>query len=397
MLIMATMPRLGALALILLLTAATSLPKAVQELAVPSGTGAAEPFLAATRDGALLFSWIENGSVRMARYRNGKWSTPSTIVKRDDLFVNWADFPSVVEMPGGTLLAHWLQKSGSGTYAYDVRVARSKDGGKTWSASQVLHDDATQTEHGFVSIVPDATRPLVHALWLDGRKMTGHEHGGDMSVRYATVDANGKIANRAELDTRACECCTTGMTMTANGLVAAYRDRGADETRDISLVRHTKSGWTKPVALHADGWTINGCPVNGPQLDARGRDVVAAWFTGAGNQSRVFVAFSTDAGATFGKPVRIDMGSPTGRVDVLLLPDRSAFATWIDGAGNDTGFVARRITRDGKAGPIVTLAKSTSARGAGFPRAAQISNDTYVAWTELEPAKRIRIARVRLE
>ena len=373
----------------------------MQELPAPSGTGAAEPFLFATRDNSLLLSWIENGSVRVATYRNGKWTAPSTIVKRDDLFVNWADFPSVVEMPGGTLLAHWLQKSGKDTYAYDVRVARSKDGGRTWSPSAVLHDDKTQTEHGFVSLVPDPSRPLVHALWLDGRKMSGghgdHEGGGEMTVRYATVDANGRIANGAELDARACECCATAMTMTANGLVAAYRDRGTNELRDISVVRTTKGGWTKPTALHADGWTVNGCPVNGPQLDARGRDVVAAWFTGAANQSRVYVAFSGDAGATFGKPVRIDTGSPTGRVDVLLLPDRSAFVTWIDGLGADTAFVARRITRDGKTGPVVTLAKSTSARGAGFPRAAQLGNDTYVAWTELQPEKRIRLARVRLQ
>jgi hypothetical protein len=390
------MPRLAALLIVLLLTTASA-PKAVQELPVPSTAGAAEPFLSAARDGSLLLSWIENGSVRMARYRGGKWSAPSTVVQRDDLFVNWADFPSVVEMPGGTLVAHWLQKSGKGTYAYDVRVARSKDGGRSWSASQVLHDDATQSEHGFVSLVPDPTRPLVHALWLDGRKMTGHEHGGDMTVRYATIDAGGRIANGAELDGRACECCTTAMAMTANGLVAAYRDRGGDELRDISVVRQARNGWTKPAPLHADGWTINGCPVNGPQLDARGKDVVAAWFTGAANQARVLLAFSGDAGATFGKPVRIDTGSPTGRVDVLLLPDGSAFATWIDGAGTDTAFVARRVTRAGKAGPVVTIAKSTTARGAGFPRAARIGGDTYVAWTELQPEKRIRLALVRLQ
>jgi hypothetical protein len=362
----------------------------VQQIPVPSSAGAAEPFLSATADGSLLLSWIEAGSVRMARYRGPKWSAASTIVQRDDLFVNWADFPSVVEMPGGTLLAHWLQKSGAGAYAYDIRVARSKDGGKSWSPSVILHEDRIEGEHGFVSLVPDTSRPLVHALWLNGG-------AADMSLRYATVDANGRIAGRAELDGRTCECCGTGMALTADGLVAAYRDRTADEVRDISVVRSTKGGWTKPVTLNNDHWTINGCPVNGPQLDARGRDVVAAWFTGAANQPRVYVAFSGDAGATFGKPVRIDGSAPTGRVDVLLLPDRSAFVTWIDGAGTDTAFVARRVTRDGKSGPIVTIAKSTTAHAAGFPRAAQIGRDTYVAWTELQPEKRIRVARIRLQ
>jgi hypothetical protein len=39
----------------------------------------------------------------------------------------------------------------------------------------------------------------------------------------------------------------------------------------------------------------------------------------------VQIAFSTDAGATFGKPVRVDDGQPIGRVDVLRL-GASAFA-----------------------------------------------------------------------
>lgn len=150
--------------LLLLLCACANRSAPVQEMPTPSGKGAAEPFLFAARDGSVLMSWIENGSVRVSRYRKGSWSPPSTVVANKDLFVNWADFPSVVEMRDGTLLAHWLQKSGSGTYAYDVRFSRSGDGGKTWSKPAILHDDGTQTEHGFASLVPDASRPLVHAV-----------------------------------------------------------------------------------------------------------------------------------------------------------------------------------------------------------------------------------------
>jgi hypothetical protein len=37
----------------------------------------------------------------------------------------------MVALPDGSLAAHWLVKSGSGTYAYDVNISRSFDGGKT--------------------------------------------------------------------------------------------------------------------------------------------------------------------------------------------------------------------------------------------------------------------------
>lgn len=374
--------------LLCLLLAAACARAPIEEIASPAGNGAAEPFLAAGRDGSLLLSWIESDSVRVARFDGGRWSTPSTVVARKDLFVNWADFPSVVELSDGALLAHWLQKSGAGKYAYDVRIARSRDGGKSWSASQVLHDDGTPTEHGFVSLVADPARPVAHAVWLDGRRMAG---GGDMTLRYTSIASDGTIASPAELDQRTCECCTTALTATAGGLVAAYRDRSAEEIRDISVVRRNALGWSIPVPLHRDGWKIAGCPVNGPQLDARGNEVVAAWFA----KDRVNVAFSGDAGATFGKPVRIDAGKPTGRVDVLLQPDGAALVTWIDGAGDQTAIVGRRVPRQGEPGPIFTIARSSTARASGFPRMARAGDATYVAWTELEPQKRIRIARVR--
>ena len=38
-----------------------------------------------------------------------------------------ADYPAVIVTPSGQLLAHWLQRSGAGRYAYDVRVAQSAE------------------------------------------------------------------------------------------------------------------------------------------------------------------------------------------------------------------------------------------------------------------------------
>jgi len=371
----------------------------------PATTSAAEPFLFAARDGSLIMSWLQQepsskrAALKFARFAADRWSQPVTVVDRDDLFVNWADFPSVVEAMDGTLFAHWLQKSGSSTYAYDVMLARSKDGGKTWSIPVKLHDDRTKSEHGFVSLLPHPSAPAVAAVWLDGRNMKEsghHDDHGDMTVRYAMIRNDGRIEAPAELDPRTCECCTTAMAWTEGGPIVAYRDRSPEEIRDIAITRKTQKGWTPPRILHQDGWKIAGCPVNGPQIDARGHHVAVAWFTGAADKPQVQVAFSDDAGATFSSPTRIDAGAPIGRVDVVLLDDGGAFITWIDGAGTDAAIVARRIAFDGKLGPVVTVARSSTARSAGFPRAALLGHSVFVAWTEFIPAKRIRVARVSL-
>ncbi|HEX6639960.1 MAG TPA: sialidase family protein, partial [Thermoanaerobaculia bacterium] len=162
----------------------TNVRPAVEAIASPAGAGAAEPFLFATNDGVLL-SWLEpvagtdRTALRFARYRAGRWSEPRTIVERNDLFVNWADFPSLVEDAQGTLFAHWLQKSGKSTYAYDVRMSISPDGGATWREPFLLNRDGKQREHGFATL---AALPSggVGATWLDGRNMkAGGEHEED--------------------------------------------------------------------------------------------------------------------------------------------------------------------------------------------------------------------------
>ena len=379
----------------------------VEEITSPAGAGAAEPFLFATRDSVLL-SWLEpvaktdRVALRFARYRGGQWSAPQTIVERNDLFVNWADFPSVVEDTKGTLFAHWLQKSSSGTYSYDVRMAISRDG-KLFGKPFLLNRDGTNTEHGFVSlaVLPNGG---IGATWLDGRKMSeggghgnaGHDAGGDMTIRYATVNANGEIANDTELDNRACECCATGMTMTSSGPVIVYRDRSADEVRDISYVAKIASGWTKPARVHADDWKINACPVNGPQIDAIGERAVTAWFTAAQDKARAYVAFSDDAGRTFAKPVQIDDGKPLGRLDVVLVNEETALITWLEQTAAGGEIRARRVRRNGSIEPAVKIADSSAARGAGFARIARLGNDVYVAWTEQSAtSKKVHVARGR--
>lgn len=376
---------------------------AVEELPSPTGDGAAEPFLFAAGD-AVLLSWLEpvagtdRVALRFARYAAGRWSAPRSVVERNDLFVNWADFPSIVEDVRGVLFAHWLQKSGGSTYAYDVRMATSADGGATWGKPFLLNRDGLPREHGFATL---AALPGggVGAVWLDGRKMKpgseDEEDTGEMTIRYAAVDADGGLTREVELDGRTCECCTTGMTMTAGGPVVVYRDRSADDVRDIAYVTHTVKGWTAPRAVHADGWKIDGCPVNGPQADALGDRAVTAWFTAANGRQHIHAAFSGDSGLTFGKPIAVDDGKPVGRLDVTLLDGETALVTWLEQTAAGAEIRARRVRRDGVMEPAMKIADTSAARAAGFVRTARLGRDVFFTWTGQGAAnKRVHVARV---
>lgn len=370
----------------------------------PTNGDSREPELNATPDGKLILSWVEKldekrYALRAAISNGSDWSETYTVAQGDNWFVNWADFPSVIALDNGSLAAHWLVKSGRETYAYNVNIARSNDGGKTWTKPMVPHLDNTQTEHGFVSLVP-LSKGMLGAIWLDGRNMKNmkDQHEEDkplpvnMTLRYAAIDAKGNLSDEAELDERVCECCQTSAAVTSDGVVAVYRDRSKDEVRDIYSVRQDQSKWQFPKVVYADNWTINGCPVNGPAVAADGRNVAVAWFTGAGGSPHVYLAFSTDAGATFGNGIQVDDGGTLGRVDVSLLADGSALVSWLSGNAEAGAIKVRRVRPDGTVGPAAVLAKTDISRASGFPRMARLGNTVHFAWTEFGKPSRIRMA-----
>ena len=370
----------------------------------PAGVDSREPELTTTADGRIIMSWVEKVgqkryALRFASRDAVKWSPAGTVAEGENWFVNWADFPSVIALANGNLAAHWLVKSGAGTYAYNVNIATSKDGGQSWSKPIVPHRDNTETEHGFVSLLPLPDGRL-GAVWLDGRNLKNVKESHaeqkplptNMTLRYAAIDMSGVISDEAQLDERVCECCQTSAAVTSEGAIAVYRDRSDSEVRDIYSVSRQEANWTAPRPVYADNWEINGCPVNGPSVAADGKRVAIAWYTEAGAAPKVKAVFSNDAGVTFSPPVEVDDGNTLGRVDVLLLPDGSALVCWMAGTAESGTIKVRRVHADGSLDPPTVVAETSISRSSGFPRMARLGNEVHFAWTEFGKPSHVRTA-----
>ena len=372
----------------------------VSEIKSPAPPGSGQPNLTVAADGRVFLSWIEpdtpQGYVLRFSVRGAQgWSAAKTIARGGNWFVSDADVPSLAVLSDGTLAADWFVASvGPRSEAYDVNLVLSKDGGTTWSKPLMPHRDGKKRQHGFVSMVPTPDAKLA-AIWLDGRNMPSEEEG-DMALMYTTIAANGTLGAETQIDSRACECCKTSMTATADGLVAVYRDRSDKEIRDISIVRYANGRWSQPQALTNDGWEIDGCPINGPAVSANGRNVAVAWFTAPDDDKpQVYVLMSADSGKTFGKKIRIDDGNPLGRVDVVSRSSGAAVVSWVERTSQGAQVRMREVAANGTAAAPMNVS-GTAGLGSGvFPRIVRSGDDIVVAWTDASKPAQIRTVVVK--
>ena len=366
--------------------AESAFPFAVELLGAPAEGDSGQPQLT-TSDRGVILSWLEqtdaSATLKFSRLDGGAWTAANTVASSGGWFVTDADVPTVMRKRDGTLVATTYPSVDPAIEAYDLRLTYSRDEGKTWSPPISPHHDGTKSQHGFASLfeMPEGALGMV---WLDGRVEQS------MSVYFASFDAAWKQTAEASVNTRVCECCPTAAAMTADGPLVAFRDRTNQEIRDIQVTRiehpSTSAGsgttWTEAVPVHADNWRIEACPVNGPALSARGRTVAAAWFTAAGNDGHVYAAFSPDAGRTWGDPIRLDDQTSLGRVDIELLDDGSAVATWVEFASERAQLRVRQVRTSGERSAAATIAGAGERRVRGYPRLTRNGNTLVFAWTE---------------
>src|SRR5688572_25830094 len=367
---------------------------AIEEVTAPASGESGQPNLSVGPKGDVYLSWLEvsDGGVKSLKFSVKTaegWAQARTVVSDPALLINWADFPSILELTDGTFAAHWLSTQPD-RGGYNVAVATSRDKGATWSSPVTPHRDDAWVEHGFVSLAP--AKDGVAVLWLDSRNL---EKGSDnVSLMSTNVSPDGKLGNESVIDERVCECCQPSSVAVPGGFLTVYRDRSKEEIRDIVITRFDGSEWSTPKTIFDDGWKIEACPIQGPAISAAGDHVAVAWFTEVGNKPKVQVALSADGGKTFGAPVQVDEGEPIGRVDVAALESGGAVVTWIEHSMRGGEVRARQVSAGGSTREPVTVGAVSIGNSSGFPRVERSGDSIVFAWTDTDE-QRIRTAVAR--
>lgn len=363
----------------------------IRPLALPDPVGGSAPSLSVGAEGIQL-AWMRDmgqPTLQLATLlatddAEAEWSEIQVVTTSPRLVINWADVPIVGETASGRTVVAWPEfHTDDPSTGYGLRLAAALDDGSfgpAWSPDDVRRG----AESGYPSFV--ATAAGLRLFWLDGRELGRpgqHDHAhGTMKLRTLLIDDDGQQHGPSVIvDERTCECCKLGVGLLDGLAFAAYRDRSDAEVRDIFVAGPELA----PNRVAADGWTIAGCPVNGPAVAVAGARAHVAWFTGANDRSAMWIA-SGDALTRFAAPVRFDLGLPGGRVDLLALPDGDVLISWLELDPANPGLAAlltRRLAADGRLGPTFAVVELGAARDWGFPRAALRGDE--VVWVYTDP------------
>ena len=205
-----------------------------------------------------------------------------------------------------------------------IRTARSRNGGRTFVDEMNLQTRGAIGDRGWQASALDA-RGALHTIWLDHRAMAADKASGDHSQHKGEHDGVAMAQKSGlyyaadgmperELFKGVCYCCKTAIATGPKGeIYAAWRHVFAGSMRDMGFTMSRDGGKTFAplMRVNQDGWSIQGCPDDGPAMavDAKGT-VHLVWPTVKDEQGVILYARSQNGGA-FSTPVRLrTLGGP---------------------------------------------------------------------------------------
>ncbi len=286
-----------------------------------------------------------------------------------------------------------------------VRVARSNDGGRTFSSARDIHEAALSGARGWESLATGRAGG-VHAVWLDGRdaerKMaeatthSGAAHKGQppQDVYHGILTPDGRRVETV-IATGVCFCCKTAVAVDARGGVyAAWRHIFPGSMRDIAFAKSADGGrhFDPLVRVSEDNWELNGCPEDGPTIAVdRTGTIHIAWATLIDEgepQKAVFYATSRD-GKAFSPRARVPTAGITpGHPQLTLTSDGGAAIVWDETVGGLRRVSLSRVSPDRTIGPAQVLSGRESV---SHPVIVRSGADLVVAWASRdEPVIRLQ-------
>lgn len=310
-----------------------------------TSNGKADVYVALSRDGGKTFSAPSRANDRAGTARLGGELPPRVVLTRGA----GADASPQVAVV-------W----GAKETKTEIRLARSVDGGKTFTPSTRISKGDAEGDRGWHAVTLDA-KGAPHVVWLDHRalaarpKSGAHDHHAmDMSQFSGLYYASGSESAEREITKGVCYCCKTALIASPDGAIySAWRHVYPGNIRDIAFTMSRDGGrsFTSPARVSADNWQLAGCPDDGPAMTL-GRDgtIHLVWPTVIGGdqpEGALFYSSSKD-GRTFTTRHRVPtLGSPKPSHPQIVLAGKELIVAWDEVVGGVRQAAARTLHVDG--------------------------------------------------
>ncbi|SMF17049.1 TlpA family protein disulfide reductase [Pseudobacteriovorax antillogorgiicola] len=315
----------------------------------------------------LFIWWIENSTLKFSRLDDGIWQQPVAIPSSSGLQINWLDQPHFTYFAGSYYGVFLSGKAKQRRFQF----VTSRDG-QEWHELGWKTNHSTHGELGFAKLASHKGELIV--LWLEG---------GENQTQL--VASNLKDQKKIVLDRRVCDCCPLGIYTENDGnLIIAYRDRGKDENRTITVAALGSNYELERFPIEQPKWITESCPMNGPALSRVGKHLGLAWYTEVNGSPSILLAWKKDGGPfeTYGPIETLD--SQRGRLGLAPLNDEFGLLTWVGPNEMGKGRIwSKPISVAGQEGPLFELAAINLSHKSGIPQLVSFKDELYLAWTSL--------------
>lgn len=376
----------------LLLTVALSAPSMAQ-IGRDTTLAYSTPTLSKSPNGAVLLTWTEkdaqnNGSFCMAQSADGgkTFSAKQVIFSAPGLASGRLMRPKVLFKKDGSLVAVFAKGGNeNGKRTNDIMTATSANNGATWSAPQKVDSDPTPCVRGFYDAVILPNDELAVTYLKDVAGSTKHE---ERNLRLV-LTKNGQFLPERIIDAVVCDCCNISMLVDANGALNVYYRDNNDDIRDMARLVSTDNGATfgNSKILFTDNWKIAGCPHSGAVSANFGKSTLVTWFSGADTDKGVRLVTQD------GKRLAL-ANDPTARNGSIATGDNKALFVWEQNRG-EVSQLGYRVLNGDKVGDTNWLTESVSGTNAST---LVLGNQALVAYEVRNANKRngIRLTLVSL-
>ncbi|MEO8130162.1 MAG: sialidase family protein [Bryobacteraceae bacterium] len=319
-----------------------------------------QPQLAAG-NGMVAMTYGAGKSIYFAASKdNGRTFAPAvTVASEGVLALGRHRGPRVTILPQSIVITAVAGKSAAeGAHAHglpadgDLRVWRSTDKGKTWTAAGIITDVPGAAREGLHAIAADRKGNLF-AAWLDLRAKGTRLYGSRSLDGGLTWSKNVLVYESP--DGTICQCCHPSIAFDRQGRISVMWRNVLQGSRDLYFST-SEDGQTfaKAQRMGNGTWQLNACPMDGGALAVDDAGLVSVWrrdgeiFLARPGQPETVLGKGKDVALAVGKkglytawsgPDGIQVRLPGANasvplhregafVNLLALPNGSVLAAW---------------------------------------------------------------------